>query len=98
MNALCRQRVLGGRYKANSDGRQSSSSSRAGGGLVFWRRGAAFVEPSLREGSAGSWLVSSVRGGGRGEKPQERKQVKRRKIQPEGDKNNGTQVTNLSKV
>lgn len=63
---------------------------------MFWRRGAAFVEPSLREGSAGSWLVSSVRG--RGEKSEERKQVKRQKIQPEGDKNNGTQVTNLSKV
>lgn len=32
-------------------------SIEARSGLVFWRRGTSFV--SLREGSAGSWLVSS---------------------------------------
>lgn len=40
-----------------SDGRQSSNKAR--NGLVFCRCGAAFVS-SLREGSAGSWLVSSI--------------------------------------
>ncbi len=46
----------GRRYKVKSAGRQTSNKARSG--LVFCRCGAAFVS-SLREGSAGSWLVSS---------------------------------------
>lgn len=46
----------GRRYKGKNDDRQTSSRARKG--LVFCSCGAAFVS-SLREGSAGSWLVSS---------------------------------------
>lgn len=46
---------IGRRYKVKSAARQTSNGVRTG--LVFCRCGAAFV--SLREGSAGSWLVSS---------------------------------------
>lgn len=44
------------RYNDKNDDRQTSSRARMG--LVFSSCGAAFVS-SLREGSAGSWLVSS---------------------------------------
>lgn len=53
VNAL---RDRGRRYKVKSAGRQTSIKARSR--LVFCRCGAAFVS-SLREGSAGSWLVSS---------------------------------------